>query len=492
MVNSRILKWAGLLGVLACLVAVTNCHDFEQALEDCKARGDCFPDDDDDGIPDAVDGCPNTGAPFSGDLAVGKCDPSSKLCLRHECPVDGAYEFSGLWGSSATDMFLAARSTALEQAWFVRFSDNRFTSAQVSDTGFQPWRLHGSSNTNVWAINETATACSLRKLGLVGERTEVAADAGPPVDEDAGVDADAGMDAGMGVDAGDGQVDAGTQPPVDAGPQPPVDAGTQPPVDAGTNPTVDAGTNPTVDAGVDDEPDAGTGTVTCPSPVYRLTSNAWAPVPYGDGTSQLQTPAIFAAEIAKAWAVTAGGDVVRWESSAWTPESLPLGTGAEPQAFWGDDFGPVFAVGTDSRDKATYWQRNASIWGSAATLTNNGPFVAIAGPDVTRLYAATGSEVFKWNSSASRWDLETSVTQGSVQDLWVSDDGTEVWVALKTASVLRKRGSTWAPLALPVALSFSAYRIIGFGTPVHDVWITGTHASQEFTGTIAYHFELQP
>lgn len=462
MVNSNLLRCAGLLAFVGCLVMATNCHDFEEAFSQCQDAGLCFPDEDNDGVADAFDGCPSdTKAPLPGDLKAGKCDPASKLCLKHECPIEGDYELTGLWGNTPLDVFLTARSRSSGPAWFVRFGGTTFTSEQVEDRGFQPWRLHGSSATNVWSINDAASACSARKLGAVN------ADAGPVVD-DAGVIVvdDAGVvDAGMEVDAGDGTVtDAGTGGPVDAG----------------------------VDGGTPGGPDAGPGTLSCPSPVYRFTEGSWAQVAYGDGTSQLQTPAIFAAEPARAWAVDPNSNVVRWENGAWTAEPQNLGTGAAPKAFWGDATAPRFAVGADGRQSTATWQRSNNTWSGPTTLSV-GPFIAISGPSEDHLYAATSSSVFKWNRVASRWELEPSAAgQASIQDLWVSGDGSEVWVALNSASVLRKQGTDWQTITLPVAPSFMAYRIIGFDAPSRDLWITGSHSSSGFTGTIAYHFSRQP
>ena len=113
---------------------------------------------------------------------------------------------------------------------------------------------------------------------------------------------------------------------------------------------------------------------------------------------------------------------------------------------------------------------------------------------MNQLYAATSSAVFKWNPLTSDWDAETLPNQGSVQilDLWVSGDGNEVWVALNASFVLRKRGTTWESIPLPVASTFLAYRIFGFDSAGRDLWITGSHQSQAFQGTIAYHFERQP
>lgn len=471
MVNSKLLRWSGLLAFVGCLVALTNCHDFEEAFEQCQKTGDCFPDKDGDDVADAFDGCPGgEKAPFEGDLRAGTCNSASQLCLKHECPIEGDYELSGLWGSTASDVFLAARSRASSPgpAWFIRFDGTGFTSEQVGDTGFQPWRLHGSSADNVWSMNETASACSARKLGVVS------ADAGP-VDEDGGV-----VDAGTEVDAG--PLDAGT-----------VDAGTSGPLDAGA--TVDAGPIVDADAGVDGglpgDPDAGTGTPICPSPVYRFTTGGWAQVAYDDGKSQLQPTAIFAAEPAQAWAVSPSKDVVRWTGNGWTPESFNLGADAAPKAFWGDATAPRLAVGAQGSVAAT-WQRTNGTW-RGPTTSSSSPFIAISGPNEEHLYAATSSAVFKWDPATSQWALEPiPAGQTTIQDLWVSSDGNEVWVALNSASVLRKQGTDWQTLSLPVAPTFKAYRIIGFDSPDRDLWITGTHDSQAFTGTLAYHFSRQP
>jgi hypothetical protein len=119
----------------------------------------------------------------------------------------------------------------------------------------------------------------------------------------------------------------------------------------------------------------------------------------------------------------------------------------------------------------------------------------IAGPNEEHRYGVTASEVLRWVPE-SGWQSELSIPRlggqaPAVQDIWVSQDGGDVWITLRTSYVLRKHDGAWSVVHLPVEQGFLALQVEGFDTPAGDLWITGIQSYGSFYGTIAYHYERQ-
>jgi hypothetical protein len=233
----------------------------------------------------------------------------------------------------------------------------------------------------------------------------------------------------------------------------------------------------------------------CPSPVFRFDGQRWAPVGYvTPGRTTILPPALFTGRDST-WVASSGDGLLQWTGSLWQHE--PAGVGADDQlsALWGDSSGPRLGVGSDSHQRGAFRQRTPwGAWTRFPSLESE-PFVAIAGPDEKNLYAATASEVLSWMPGGG-WQTETLVPllnwqSPAVQDLWVSADGNDVWVTLKTSYVLRKHGGQWSVIHLPVDPGFSALQVEGFDSPTGDLWITGTGSSSVSLGTTAFHYERQ-
>ncbi|MBN1207866.1 MAG: hypothetical protein JXB05_23580 [Myxococcaceae bacterium] len=212
----------------------------------------------------------------------------------------------------------------------------------------------------------------------------------------------------------------------------------------------------------------------CPSPVFHFNGKSWAPVPSAtQAPTPIQPPALHVGADAT-WVASSDQGLLRWTGSMWLREPSTLAGSDSLHALWGDTSGP----------------RTRSSRGASA------PLVAIAGPTEEHLYAATSSEVLRW-APGEGWQSEFTAPEldgqaPSVQDLWVSADGHDVWVTLKTSYVLRKHHGAWSVLQLSVPSGFEALQVYGFDTPGGDLWITGTHSHGDlFFGTIAYHYERQ-
>lgn len=364
---------------------------------------------------------------------------------------------------------------------------------------------------------------------------------------------DGGMDGGT-TPGNDGGTDGGTTPGndagMDAGDEPSVDAGNDAGSDAGMDAGEDAGTDAGDDAGADAGDDGGSdaGPVTADSGTtapdasmdstvlnenectaglclrhkYTLTGPYEFQGLWGSGPDD-----VFLAARARP-EVQAPAQVVRFSHGSFSASTVDL-PGFQPFRLDGTDpanvvaineapvsgpckpseepldeanaspllhcLAPLFHFDGKSWTPAGYATRTS--WGAWARfpILERTPFVAIAGPDEKNLYAATSSLVLRWTPEQG-WRPEVSVPvldlqPAKVQDLWVSGDGTDVWVTLKTSYVLRKHGGQWSVIQLPVAPGFSALRVRGFDTPAGDLWVTGTWSSGFSFGTEAYHFERQ-
>jgi hypothetical protein len=233
----------------------------------------------------------------------------------------------------------------------------------------------------------------------------------------------------------------------------------------------------------------------CPSPLFRFDGQQWAPVGYAtNGRATIQPPALFTG-VDSTWVASKDQGLLRWSGALWQLEPAKLGKVGPLSALWGDTSGPRIGVGNGSLPLAGLQRPTPWADWTGSPLLESGRFVAIAGPDEKHLYAATASEVLRWVEGGG-WQSEFTVPYLSgpapaVQDIWVSRDGSDVWVTLGTAYVLRKHGGEWSVVQLPVEPGFSALQVEGFDTPAGDLWITGTQSHGSFFGTIAYHYERQ-
>jgi hypothetical protein len=377
-------------------------------------------------------------------------------------------------------------------------------------------------------------------------------DAGTTPENDAGMDAgsdagpdtgdDAGMDAGddSGPDAGD---DAGMDAGDDAGPDTGDDAG----MDAGDDAGSDAGDDAGDDAGMDAGSDAGP-IINTPDAAMDIDASVIAQTPMApecaaglclrnkyvlSGPYEFQglwgsTPDdVFLVARARP-GVEVPAQMVRFSNGGFSASTVDL-PGFQPFRLQGTDSANVWAINEDPTSGpcwpgdellsgantnpllpclAPQFRFDGQSWAPAGYGTRtswsawtyspspeNIHFATIVGPDEKNLYAATTSEVLRW-TPAEGWQPEISVPvlneqPPSVQDIWVSADGKDVWVTLKTSYVLRKHDGQWSVIYLPVDPSFSALQVEGFDTPTGDLWITGTWSSGASFGTTAYHFERQ-
>jgi hypothetical protein len=508
MVTSTVLKRGRVLGVAALLVAGAGCHDFDEAFAGCVDAGNCFPDDagrpdagtpdggptGNDGGPTGNDGggTPDSGTPDSGpvDTTDGGPDiPDSGPDIRDsgtDIPDSGTYiPDSGTYipdsgtPDSGPDPFDSGTVTC--DGGVVTQALCTVTELDAGITFQGPPFDHGLPFDQGLDIDECANGLCLRHQYTVDGPYEFQGLWGSSPD-DVFLAARARSEAEVAAQVvrfHNGRFSATT-----------VDL-------PGFQPFRLQGTDSTNVWAINEAPASGpcNPQLPCPSPLFRFDGQSWAPVgSVTNGRAAIQPPALYTGTDST-WVASTGGGVLRWTGGAWAQESTRSGQGEQFQALWGDASAPRIGVGSDSHQLAAFGLRHA--WGTwtPSSSMGLGPLTAIAGPSEKHLYATTDLDVLRW-IPGDWWQFEATVPEldghaPTVQDLWVSKDGSDVWVTLGTSYVLRKHHGVWSVVHLPVPLGFAALQVEGFDTPAGDLWITGTQSGGVLFGTSAYHFERQ-
>ncbi|HYH98636.1 hypothetical protein [Hyalangium sp.] len=492
MVTSTVLKRARVLGVAALLMAGAGCHDFDEAFAGCVDAGDCFPDDagrPDAGTPDGGPtgndggGTPDSGTPDSGTPDSGPVDttdggpdiPDGGTDIPDSGIPDSGIPDSGIPDSGIPDSGIP--DSGIPDSGIPDTCDGGvFTRGACPigdvDAGVIPEGLQ---------INECANGLCLRHQYTVDGPYELQGLWGSSPD-DVFLAARARSEAGVAAQVvrfSNGRFSATT-----------VDL-------PGFQPFRLQGTDSTNVWAINEAPSSGpcNPLLPCPSPVFRFDGQSWAPVGFvTNGRAAIQPPALYTGTDST-WVASSGGGVLRWTGGAWAQESTTSGLGEQFQALWGDTSAPRIGVGSDSHQLAAFGLRHSLGTWTPSSSMGLGPLTAIAGPSEKHLYAATNLDVLRW-IPGDWWQFEATVPEldghsPAVQDLWVSQDGSDVWVTLGTSYVLRKHQGEWSVVHLPVPPGFAALQIEGFDTPAGDLWITGTQSGGVLFRTSAYHFERQ-
>jgi hypothetical protein len=250
----------------------------------------------------------------------------------------------------------------------------------------------------------------------------------------------------------------------------------------------------------------------CAAPVARYDGQGWLAYEQKDGGAYITPPALYTTGPDSTWVANNRGGAMRWNGSDWIEEPAsaydPYNSEVTIQAFWGPPSSmPTFAVGggyySYGGQYGGYWRRQTDGgWNGPQeiNIASGATLFAIAGPNEQNLYAVGGQSnqilVLQWEPRNTAWRSETlpslpplAPPQSSRQarDVWVSEDGTDLWVALGTNYVLRKRNGTWSVVTLPVPADFQTLQVEGFENG--DIWFTGVRTSSGIqNGTTAYRF----
>ena len=174
---------------------------------------------------------------------------------------------------------------------------------------------------------------------------------------------------------------------------------------------------------------------------------------------------IWGSDANNVWAVGDGGAVLRWDGSAWSPQSS--GTAKNLYGVWGSSANNVWAVGAGGT--VIWWDGTA--WTARPSGTTSDLY-GVWGSDASHVWAVgAGGTVLSWDGTA--WTGQTIGTSARLEDVWGSDEDT-VWAVGSGGTVVKLYGNVWVTErgggSLPTLHGVQ-------GTDASNVWAVGDHGT---------------
>lgn len=164
-----------------------------------------------------------------------------------------------------------------------------------------------------------------------------------------------------------------------------------------------------------------------------------------------QTPglrAIWGTAANNIWAVGEEGNILHYNGSAWSTVSYTVtpGLGATTTLFsiWGSDANNVWVGGgaVIGETLPTLLKWNGSAWSRADTnglpvATSVGSIRGIAGTSANNIYVVGDLGAFAAHWNGSTWTLENTGGSASLNAIWVSPNGADIWVSGASSSIIK-------------------------------------------------------
>lgn len=213
---------------------------------------------------------------------------------------------------------------------------------------------------------------------------------------------------------------------------------------------------------------------------YSLSGTATNGVDYDSGsvwnpqtsnTSSLLN-AVWAADANNAWAVGAGGTIMKWDGTSWSAQSS--GVTSSLNAVWGTSTTSVWAAG----DGGVILKWNGTAW-SAQTSSTTNILRAVWGTSATSIWVVgDGGTILFFNGTA--WSAQTSGIASALYGVWGSS-ATSVW-SVGAGGVIRFwNGTTWAAQTSPTTNTLRSIT----GSSATSLWAAGAAGTllRSTTGT---------
>ena len=187
---------------------------------------------------------------------------------------------------------------------------------------------------------------------------------------------------------------------------------------------------------------------------------AWTAVPSGVATT---LNGVWAADVNNAWAVGAGGVILKWDGSSWSPQTS--GTVQDLYSIHGTNPTDVWAGGL-SGVILHYDGVSWSSVGSGLVVTINSIWAVSSS---CAWACGPGGKVTKWDGSS--WTPQSSGTANALRAVWAAD-AINAWAVGDSGTIRRtiNGGGTWDTETSGTLASLRAVR----GTSPWDVWVVGS------------------
>lgn len=215
--------------------------------------------------------------------------------------------------------------------------------------------------------------------------------------------------------------------------------------------------NPLVDAGLDA---AETSNMDVTSDAPLVVAASWSPA---SPTFKGDLDGLWGTSVYDAWAVGAGGTILRWNYVSWTPQ--PSGTVLPLHGVWGTSTTDIWAVG----DGGQILQYNGYTWSPIASGTAQA-LHAVWGTSANNVWAVgDGGEIRFWKGLG--WygflkPLTTSTLRGVF-----GTSASDVWAVGDAGTIIHSNGFAWSTTTSGSATTRNLYGV--FGSSPTDVWAVG-------------------
>jgi len=181
---------------------------------------------------------------------------------------------------------------------------------------------------------------------------------------------------------------------------------------------------------------------------------------------------VWTASLSDAWAVGAGGRILRWDGSSWVTVSAATPGALSLEAVWGSSPNDVWVAGGAGR--AAHW--DGATW-SPVGLGTSVQIDAIGGTSASDIWmVGAGGTILHFDGNV--WSNVASNTLADLSSLWVGGPG-EAWAG-GSGELVHWNGVSWAPMAS------TGYTSGIWGSGPSDVWAIGYEITQ---GTILFHWD---
>ena len=199
--------------------------------------------------------------------------------------------------------------------------------------------------------------------------------------------------------------------------------------------------------------------------IVKWNGTAWSP--QSSGTSK-GLWGVWGSDAANVWAVGEGGTIVKWNGTAWSPQNS--GTSNRLYGVWGTDAANVWAVGFGG----TIVKWNGTIWSPQDSGTSNW-LEGVWGTDAANVWAVGSSgTIMKWNGTD--WSPQPSDNSNWLRGIWGANSA-NVWAMGDRGTVLKWNGTAWSPQSSGA----SSWLWGVWGTDAANVWAVG------YGGTILHY-----
>jgi hypothetical protein len=176
-----------------------------------------------------------------------------------------------------------------------------------------------------------------------------------------------------------------------------------------------------------------------------------------------------------AWAVGEGGAITSFDGSVWNweigPSNSGLAAGPTLRGIWGSSTSDIWAVGsvpTDGGTTAFLRHKNGTSWADRSSEIPGTALFGIWGSGSTDVWACGEGGVWHWNGTA--WSFSAGSSATRLRSIWGSGPS-DVWAVGDAGATLHWNGTAWSSMTNGTELDAV------WGSAPNDVWASSAQGA---------------